>query len=286
MEKRTIDSYVSVVSHNESAAVAQPRECAFDFPPSSESSQRSAILRRLLASSLAMRADKFYAALSKTLSQWVRVVTAIRDKTLGFAFWRTRPVPRHRYVLERLFDELDFRRGRRVQVVSQRNTFAVDHHHPLRSFAFLGLSDAFAPFLAGAKLPSAKHSLQSSWPRLSNSPRNALQISSHTSCSSQSRNRRQQVEPLAYFFGTSSHGAPVRNTQSIPSNTLRLSIHGLPPCFDFLSFGSNSSILAHCASVSFQRFFDRFLAIERLLSTMIYSPIVDGASIKYKIFRL
>jgi hypothetical protein len=286
MEKRTINSYVPVVSHDGSAAVAQPRKRAFDFPPSSKSSQRSTILRRLLASSLAMRADKFYAALSKTLSQWVRVVTAIRDKTLGFAFWCTRPAPRHSYVLERLFDELDFRRGRRVQVVSQRNTFAVDHHHPLRSFAFLGLSDAFAPFLAGAKLPSRKHSLQSSWPRSSSSARNARQRSSHTSCSSQSRSLRQHVEPLAYFFGTSSHGAPVRNTQSMPSKTLRLSIHGLPPRFDFLSFGSNGSILAHCSSVSFQRFFDRFLAIARLLSTMIYTSIVDGASIKYQNVRL
>jgi hypothetical protein len=284
MEKRTIDSYVSVVSHYESAAVAQPRKCAFDFPSTSESSQRSAILRRLFASSLAMRADKFYATLSKTLSQWVRVVTAIRDKTLGFAFGCTRSVPRHCYFLERLFDELDFRRGRRVQVVSQRNTFAVDHHHPLRSFAFLGLSDAFAPFLAGAKLPSRKHSLQSSWPRSSNSPRNALQIVSHISCSSQSCSRRQQVEPLPYCFGKSAHGAPVRSIQRMPSNTLRLSSHGLPPRFDFLSFGNNDSILAHCSSVSFQRFFDRFFAIERLLSIAMCHTIVDGASIKCSIF--
>jgi hypothetical protein len=286
MEKRTIDSYVSVVSHNESAAVAQPRERAFDFPPSFESSQRSAILRRFFASSLAMRADKFYASFGKTFSQGIRVVRTICYKTLGLAFGSARSTSGHRYVFERLFDELDFCWGRRVQVVSQRNTLAVDHHHPLRSFAPFGLSDAFAPFFAGAKLPSVKHSLQSRWPRLSNSARNALQMVSQTSCSSQSRSRRQQVEPLAYFLGTSSHGAPVRSTQSMPSNTLRLSIHGLPPRFDFLSFGSSGSILVHCSSVSFQRFFDRFLAIERLLSTMIYRPIVDGASIKYKNFKL
>jgi len=33
---------------------------------------------------------------------------------------------------------------------------AVDHHHPLRSFAPFGLSDTFAPFFAGAKLPGRK----------------------------------------------------------------------------------------------------------------------------------
>jgi hypothetical protein len=52
----------------------------------------------------------------------------------------------------------------RVQEVSQRNTFSVDHHHPLRPFAPLGFPDAGPPFLAGAKLPSANVSAQSSWP--------------------------------------------------------------------------------------------------------------------------
>jgi hypothetical protein len=284
MEKRTINSYVPVVSHDESAAIAQPRKRTFDFVSTFVAAKFSSILRWFLFSIGAMRANKFYAALSKMLSQWVRIVTAVGDKTLGFAFGRTWPTSRHCYSLERLFDELDFRRGRRVQVVSQRNTFAVDHHHPLRSLAFFGFSDAVAPFLAGAKLPSIKHSLQSSWPRSSSSPRNARHMSSQTSCSSQSRSLRQHVEPLAYFLGTSSQGAPVRSTQSMPSKTLRLSIHGLPPRFDFLSFGSNGSILAHCSSVSFQRFFDRFFAIERLLSIAVCHTIVDGASIKYSTF--
>jgi hypothetical protein len=281
MKEGTINCNIPVVSYDESAAVAQPRKSAFHLVPTPVATKFSSILRRFLLAICTMRADKLYTLLSKTFSQWVRIVTTIGNETFGFVFGSTMSTSRHSYSFERLFDEFDFRRGRRVQVVSQRNTLAVDHHHPLRSLASFGLSDAFAPFLAGAKLPSIKHSLQSSWPRSSSSARNARQASSQISCSSQSRNRRQQVEPLAYFLGTSSHGAPVRNTQSMPSKTLRLSIHGLPPRFDFLSFGSKGSILAHCSSVSFQRFFDRFLAIERLLSTMIYSPIVDGASIKY-----
>jgi hypothetical protein len=163
-------------------------------------------------------------------------------------------------------------------VVSQRNTLAVDHHHPLRSLAFFGFSHAVAPFFAGAKLPSMKHSLQSNWPRWSSWARKALQRSSQTSCSSQSRSRRQQVEPLAYCLGTSSQGAPVRNTQRIPSNTRRSSTRGLPPRLEGLYRGSNDSIWAHCSSVSFQRFLVRFLAIERLLSMVIYQIIGDGAS--------
>jgi hypothetical protein len=50
-----------------------------------------------------------------------------------------------------------------------------------------------------------------------------------------------------------------------------------------LSFGSNSSILAHCSLASFQRFFDRFFATEKLLSIAMYHTIGDSASIKHSI---
>jgi len=102
---------------------------------------------------------------------------------------------------ERRLREPDFRRGCRVKVVSQRNTLAVDHHHPLRSFAPLGFSDSRAPFLAGAKLPSGIDSLHFSCWRSFNSLRNACQIASQTPCSSQSRNGRQHVEGCGYFSG-------------------------------------------------------------------------------------
>jgi hypothetical protein len=138
-------------------------------------------------------------------------------------------------------------------VVSQRNTLAVDHHHPLRALAPFGWADAFAPFFAGAKLPSANASDQSIWPFASSSARNARQVSSQTSCSSHNLNRRQQVEGLGYCFGKSAQGAPVRSIQSIPSKTLRLSAQGLPPRPDFWVLGSNGSIFSHCACVSFHR---------------------------------
>ena len=110
-------------------------------------------------------------------------------------------------------------------------------------------------FLAGAKLPSIKASDQSNCPRWSNSARNARHALSHTPCSSQSFSRRQHVEGLGYSLGKSAHGAPVRKTQRIPSNTLRLSIQGRPPRFDFRGLGNNCSIFFHCVSVSFERSF-------------------------------
>jgi hypothetical protein len=144
-------------------------------------------------------------------------------------------------------------------VDSQRNTLAVDHHHPLCAFPPLGLpgtarqgrcANPKPPFLAGAKLPSTKASLQSSWPRSSSVPRKARQISSQTSCSSHCCNRRQQVDGLGYLSGKSCQRAPVRNTHRMPSSTARLGAQGRPPFLDFGSSGSRGSISFHCFSVS------------------------------------
>src|SRR6202166_2939970 len=138
----------------------------------------------------------------------------------------TPPYPDRR---ERRFRERDFPRGCRTKVVSQRNTLAVDHHHPLRPLAPLGFSDSAAPFFAEAKLPSKKDSLQSSCPRSFNSLKNVRQIFNQTPCSSQSRSRRQQVEGCGYFSGNSCKRAPLRRIHRIPSSTWRFSIHGRPP---------------------------------------------------------
>lgn len=251
MKERAVDCYVSIPPHHKAAEVTKPRECAFNLPSSSVPAKSSAILRRLPNPFLSVRTNQFDASGCQLLSQWVAVVSFVSDQPLGILTKRAVTFAG----VQRLFDERDFVRTRRVQVVSQRNTFAVDHHHPLRSLAAFGLSDAFAPFLAGAKLPSIKHSLQSSCPRSSSWARNARHASSQTSSSSQSRSRRQHVEGLGYSLGRSDHGAPVRSIHSIPSNTLRSSAQGRPPFFDRLCLGTNGSIFAHCSSVSFHRVF-------------------------------
>jgi hypothetical protein len=134
-------------------------------------------------------------------------------------------------------------------VDSQRNTLTVDHHHPLRAFPPLGFANPGPPFLAGAKLPSAKASLQSNCPRWSKVARNVRQISNHTPSSSHFCNRRQQVEGLGYRSGRSCQRAPVRRIQRIPSNTARLAAHGRPPFFDGGRTGNKGSINFHCLSV-------------------------------------
>jgi hypothetical protein len=147
--------------------------------------------------------------------------------------------------LQRWLGQSHFPRTGRLQFASQRNTFAVDHHHPLRAFAALGFADAGAPFLAGAKLPSRNDSLQSRRPFWSNSERNCRQILSHVPSSSHRRKRRQHVLGLGYLSGKSFQRAPVLRIQRMPSSTSLLSAQGRPL---LERLGSSGSMCDHCLS--------------------------------------
>ena len=251
MKKRIIHGNITIPSNHKPAIISQPRERPLHFPASLISAQLAAIIILLTFVVTTVRTNQINTSLLQPLAQRITIVTPVCNQSLWVFSRPATTFSRDADIIQCLLEQRNLRRGRRIQVVSQRNTLAVDHHHPLRSFAPFGLSDAFAPFFAGAKLPSANASDQSSCPRWSSSERNALQAFSHTSCSSHSLSLRQQVEGLGYFLGKSLHGAPVLKTQRIPSNTLRLSAQGLPPFFDFLSFGNNGSIFSHCWSVNF-----------------------------------
>ena len=267
MEERIINDNIVLPANDKSAIISQPRKSPLDLIATFISPEFASVIILAPLVISAIWTNQFNTSAGQTLPQRVAVISFIGNQASGLFSRTASSLTRHTNVFYRFFEERDFVRGRRVQVVSQRNTFAVDHHHPLRSLAAFGLSDALAPFFAGAKLPSANASLQSNCPRWSSSERKALHALSQTSCSSQSLSLRQHVEALGYCFGRSARGAPVRNIQRMPSNTLRLSAQGLPPRLDFLSFGSNGTIFCHCASVSFHR----FLAIEKLLSMIKFT---------------
>jgi|WetSurMetagenome_2_1015567.scaffolds.fasta_scaffold110847_3 hypothetical protein len=259
MKERIINNNIMIPADNKATEITQPRKRSLNLIPAFISSHFASIIIFLSLVVAPVRANQFDASFRQTLTKRVTIITLVGNKTPGIFSRSASAFTMYRDIIQRFFQQRTLVRGRRVQVVSQRNTLAVDHHHPLRSLAAFGLSDALPPFLAGAKLPSANASLQSSWPRWSSSERKARHALSHTSCSSQSRSLLQHVEELGYISGKSDHGAPVRNIHNIPSNTFLSSAHGLPPRFDRLCFGSKGSILLHCASVSFQR----FLVIEK-----------------------
>jgi hypothetical protein len=253
MKERIIHGNITIPADNQSAIISEPRESTLNFPTAFITSQLSAIMVFLLLVVAPVRTNQFNTTCLKPPSQRVTVIPLVGNQTLWLFARPASPFSGYSNIIYRFFEELDLRRGRRVQVVSKRNTFAVDHHHPLRALAPLGLTDAFAPFFAGAKLPSTNASDQSNCPFSSSSERKARHASSHTSCSSQSLSLRQQVEGLGYCFGKSAQGAPVRRIHRMPSKTLRLSAQGLPPFLLNFGFGKNFSIFFHCSFVNFHR---------------------------------
>ena len=255
MKERTVNDNISILTNNQSPIVPEPSERAFNLPSALVTPHFAPVMILAIFVIAPIRADQFDSTLGQTFTKPVAVVALIGNEPLGIFPRPTASFTRNRYRCKCSVDEFYFRRGRRVQVVSQRNTLAVDHHHPLCALAPAGFADAGPPFLAGAKLPSIKASDQSNCPFSSNSARNARHALSQIACSSQSFSRRQHVEGLGYFLGKSAHGAPVRRIQRIPSKTLRLSAQGRPPRFDLAGLGKSASIFFHCVSVSLQRSF-------------------------------
>ena len=190
-----------------------------------------------------MRANQFDSVFRKPRSQWVGIGCTIVDQSLDSPHRLDRRLGKCR------LDEFDFARGRRGELNSQRKTLAVRHHHKLRPLSTLGLADSVSPFFAGENVPSAKTSAQLIRPSSSSSVRNARQIVSQISASSQSRNRLQQVAGEGNRSGKSLHRAPDLSIQRIPSRTSRVSAGGRPPLGFLFGLGSRGSIFCHWASV-------------------------------------
>lgn len=233
-----------IVSYQEAAEVAQPGEGAFDLPSFAVAAQLPPIVERGFGSPFAMRRDQQDASFQQSPSQRIAVVSPVGNDAQG-SLSRASTRLRDGNLLQGAFGQGHFRRAGRGQLASQRNTRAVDHHHPLRAFSFFGFADSEAPFLAGAKLASRKLSSQSSVPRASSSDKNARQMLSQTPCFSQRAKRRQQVAGLGYSLGKSRQRAPVLSTQRMPSSTRRLSAQGRPRLF---SRGRRGSIFFHWSS--------------------------------------
>ncbi len=241
----------ALMAHQQPPKPPDPGECPLDDPAVGIPTQLSTILigrPRVVAS---RRNDRLDAAGLQRAPQGIAVVAPVGDQTIRIASRSARSMrPCHGDGGEGLLEERDLRRGRRVQVCSQRSTRAIDQKHPLRTFASLRLPDFEPPFFAGAKLPSAKHSSQRSFSRSFKSARKARHRLSSVPSSSQVKRRRQHVVGLPYLRGSSLQGAPVHRIQRIPSKHLRSSARGRPPRGLGGWVGRCSLRSAHCTSVS------------------------------------
>src|SRR5258708_40062044 len=160
MKERAVDGERAVVPHDQPSEVSEPGVGAFDNPSPPVAPQRTTILRRGPNAISLVRADQFDPPLLQALPQRIAVICFVGDHSHRLLPRTARVMtPPYAYRRDRRLREFDFRRGRRVKVVSQRKTAAVDHHHPLRPLAPLGFSDSAAPFFAAAQLPSRNASL-------------------------------------------------------------------------------------------------------------------------------
>jgi hypothetical protein len=247
MEKSFINIDNSFVSNNQTPIITDPRKGSFNLPPLFVSSELSSILKFRFLSIFSVWTYKLYFAILQFLAQSIAIISPITNQTLRTAFRPPRTISGHLDLSKNFINQRYFVRGCRGNGASQRNTLAVDHHHPLRSFAPFGFSNPKAPFFAGAKLPSIKASSQSNRDCWSRSPKNLRQTLSQIPSSSQAFNLRQHVAGLGYRLGKSFHLAPVRKIHKMPSSTSLLLTGGLPTR-PGLGLGKSGSILSHCSS--------------------------------------
>jgi hypothetical protein len=249
MKEAQIHGNQALVADYQSAKIAQPSKSPFDFPAMLIAFSNLCRLLSALFPVSAVRDQEADPLASQCGSQLVRIISFVADETLGPTLGAASTLARDFDGFQGLFRQPYFRGGCRGNGASQRNTLAVDHHHPLRALPPPGFPDSGAPFFAGAKLASMKASSQSRSLPASSWERKVRQIFSHSSCSAQRFNRRQQVEGWGYCGGRSCQRAPVRNIHRMPSRTSRLPAFGRPPLDPGLSDGSKGAILTQCSSV-------------------------------------
>jgi len=248
VKERPIHSDFSFISNNQASKITDPRKGSFHLPSFLVTPQLPAVLGFSFFPIASVWCNQIYFKCLKPLAKRIAVIAFISNQSRRSFFGATFSPSWNSYRIKGFFSELYFSRRCRGKGASQRNTLAVDHHHPLCSLALFGFPDARAPFFAGAKLPSIKASSQSSAPFSSSMERNLRQISSHIPKSSHNCSRRQQIDGLGYRSGKSCQRAPVRKTQRMPSKTWRLSQAGRPPCGFCVVSGSSGSNSFHCSS--------------------------------------
>jgi hypothetical protein len=250
MKETSIGRDQPFIADDEAAKVAQPGERPLHDPPPPVAAQLAAILMRRPLMVRASGDDGLDAPASQPGAQRVTIIAPIRNQALGSLARPPRlPGPADGDRLEGRFEEGDFRRGRRLQVCSQRSTRAIDQNHPLCTLAPLGFPDLGPPFLAGMKEPSAKHSFQRSFSWSLSWAKNARQSFKSTPISSHCFSRRQHVLGLPYRRGSSLHWAPVQRIHRMPSKQRRSATRGRPPRGDHLGGERWMRMASHCSLV-------------------------------------
>ncbi len=129
MKECTIDNDITIPSDNKATRISKPRERSFNLPASFVTSKFAFIIVPFLLFVLSRWTNQLDASIGKTFSQRVAIISFVSDDSLRISSRPNSTFARNCDIIQRFFEQRDLVRGRRVQVVSQRNTFAVDHRH-------------------------------------------------------------------------------------------------------------------------------------------------------------
>jgi hypothetical protein len=245
-----------LMTNQQAAELAEPGVGSLHDPAAFIAPQFASILVSPAPVASPIRRNQLDAALAKPLAQRIGIIPAVGDHAPGLLA-RTALRPGDTDFVERGFRKRNFCRRGTFQPNSQRKTLTVDQYHPLCALAALGFTDGGAPFFAGAKLPSRKHSSQCRRASASSTPSKVRQASNQTPSCCHCCSRRQQVEGEGNSSGRNRHAAPVCRIHRIPSKQARFGAGGRPRLSRRrLAFGNKGSISSHCSSVnSFCLFF-------------------------------
>lgn len=147
MKKCLINVDHPFISDYQTPITADPREGSLNLPSFAISSELSSILYFSFLSIFSVWTYKFYLTVSNILSQNIAIISSVANQTFRAAFRPTRTISRYLDLGKNLINQCYFMRGCLGNGASQRNTLAVDHHHPLRSFAPFGFSNPRPLFL-------------------------------------------------------------------------------------------------------------------------------------------
>jgi hypothetical protein len=215
------------MANQQAAELTEPGIGSLDDPSAFVAVQFAAIFVAPLFVVAPIGRDQLDAAFLQTFPQRVRIIGSVGNHPLrlllGTAFG-ARDVD----FGECGFRKTSFSRRGTLQPNSQRKTLTVDQYHPRRALATLRFIDRSAPFLAGAKLPSMKHSSPFSRPSPSRAPSSARRALSQTSSSSHCLSRRQQVAGEGYSSDRNRQAAPVCGIHRMPSKHARFDAQGRP----------------------------------------------------------
>lgn len=146
MKERLVDGGGAIPSHDQAAEVAESGDGSLHDPTVAVAAQRATVLRGRTDATAAVRRNQFDAPALQSLPQRIAVIGFVGDHSLRLLTGSA--ARRNPDRGERLLGEFDFRRGGRVQVLSQRNTApstTTIHFVPLPRLVLPTLSPPFWP---------------------------------------------------------------------------------------------------------------------------------------------